>query len=249
MKAIILAAGRGSRLDKYTKNLPKCMLKFEGKALIQRQVETMKSCGIKDITIVKGYKEEKITIKGVKYYVNKDYQNTNMVYTLFCAEKEMDDEVIVSYGDIIYEKKVLQKVMKEKEDVSVTVDTNWKEYWKIRYGNIKKDTESLVTNKNFIIELGISNPPDNKIDGRYVGLLKFSKKGINDLRKTFHELKEKYRHAFMTDIIQELINRGIKVKAAKITSGWLEFDTNEDYEKALKLRDKNKLKKIFHPRL
>ena len=92
MKAIILAAGMGTRMDKYTKNLPKCMLNFNGKPLIERQIETLRSVGINDIMVVKGYMPDKINIEGVKYYVNKNYENTNMVETLMCAEEEMNDE-------------------------------------------------------------------------------------------------------------------------------------------------------------
>lgn len=107
MKVIILAAGMGTRLGKYTKNIPKCMLKFKGKPLIQWQVETLRDCGLKDITIVKGYMPEKIKLGGVKTYLNPDFANTNMVETLFCAEKEMTDDLLVIYSDILYEKKLI----------------------------------------------------------------------------------------------------------------------------------------------
>src|SRR3989344_2665457 len=126
MKAIILAAGMGTRLGKYTKDLPKGMLNFNGKSLIERQVETLKSCGINDIVIVKGYMPDKIKITGVKYYENKDYASTNMVETLFAAEKEMDDDMLVCYSDTIYQKSVLKGVIASKADVGVTVDAD---YW------------------------------------------------------------------------------------------------------------------------
>ena len=108
--AIILAAGMGTRLGKYTENLPKGMLNFNGKPLIQWQVDTLRSCGINDIIIVKGYEPDKINIEGVKYYENKDYANTNMVETLMEAEDEMDDEILVCYADILYEKEVIEKI-------------------------------------------------------------------------------------------------------------------------------------------
>jgi len=106
MKAIILAAGMGTRLGKYTQGLPKCMLKFAGKTLIQNQVDTLRASGITDITIVKGYEPDQIDIKGTKTYVNPDYSTTNMVYSLFCAEKELSGNVLLCYADIIYVKKL-----------------------------------------------------------------------------------------------------------------------------------------------
>src|SRR3990167_540385 len=124
MKAIILAAGMGTRLGKYTENLPKCMLEYNGKPLIEQQVETLQKAGINDIFIVRGYNADKIQIPNVKYYHNPDYATTNMVETLFCAEKELDsnDDVLVCYADILYEPKILQKVMESKAEVGVTVD-------------------------------------------------------------------------------------------------------------------------------
>ena len=144
MKAIILAAGIGTRLGKYTKDMPKCMLSFNGKPLIETQVETLKSCGIDNIVIVKGYMPDKIKVSGVRYYINEDYSNTNMVETLFAAEKEMNDDIIVCYSDILYKKSVIKKVITSKADIGVTVDIDYWAYWRARMDHPEKDVESLV---------------------------------------------------------------------------------------------------------
>ena len=96
MKAIILAAGQGTRLKKYTENLPKGMLMFEGKTVIERQIEMYRKCGIEDIIIATGFAAEKINYSGVKYYKNEDFANTNMVESLLAAKCEFDDDIIVS---------------------------------------------------------------------------------------------------------------------------------------------------------
>ena len=77
-KALIIAAGLGSRLKKHTENLPKCMLDFGGKTLLQRQLDAYKKCGVKDISLIRGYKKEKINYKGIKYFENTDYKNNNI---------------------------------------------------------------------------------------------------------------------------------------------------------------------------
>ena len=79
MKAIILAAGQGTRLKKYTENLPKGMLNFDGKTIIERQIEMYRKCGIDSIIIVRGFAADKIDYNGVKYYDNKDFASTNAV--------------------------------------------------------------------------------------------------------------------------------------------------------------------------
>jgi len=250
MKAIILAAGLGTRLGKYTENLPKCMLKFNGKPLIVQQVETLWKAGISDISIVRGYNAEKIRIGGgVKYYHNPDYATTNMVETLFCAEQEMDgnEEVIVCYADILYEPQIIQKVLESKVEVGVTVDEDYWEYWSSRMDHPEDDMESLIIKDGKIVELGNTQCNREEAKVRYVGLIKFSKEGIQKLKKVYHEHKQQYYHlnhpwlrstsfkkAYMTCMLQALINAGQEVKPIIIRRGWLEFDTVEDYEKYMK---------------
>ena len=244
MKAIILAAGSGTRLDKYTKNLPKCMLELNGKALIERQVETLRAAGIEDIILVKGYMAEKIQIPGVKYYINNDYASTNMVETLFKAEQELNDEIIVCYADILYDKTVIEKILATNFDIGVTVDDDYWDYWSARLDNPEEDTESLVIEDGKIVELGDTNCPIEKAKVRYVGLIKFSKKGVEILKNVYHKNKEKYyynnapwmrsksfKKAYMTCMLQSIIDEGFRVNPIIISRGWIEFDTNEDYEK------------------
>ncbi len=249
MKVIILAAGMGTRLGKYTENLPKCMLKFNGKPLIQRQVETLRHAGITDISIVRGYNAEKIRIPGVKYYFNPDFSSTNMVETLFCAEQEMDgsDDLLVCYADILYEPHLLQKIMQSSASVGVTIDQDYWDYWCARCDHPESDMESLVIENGKIIELGNTKCTRAEAVVRYVGLIRFSKEGIQKLRQVYHENKQQYYHldqpwlrsksfkkAYMTCMLQALINAGQDVKPIIINRGWLEFDTVEDYEKYTK---------------
>ncbi len=244
MKAIILAAGMGTRLGKYTENLPKGMLSFAGKSLIERQIETLRACGINEIIIVKGYMPEKIDFAGVKYYENKDFANTNMVASLFCAEEEMDDEILVCYSDILYEKRVIELILKSKAEIGVAVDADYWDYWKARLDNPIEDVESLVVENGKIVELGETRCSLDKAKVRYVGLIKFSKKGVEALKKVYHKNKEKFfdkdepwlrsksfKKAYMTCMLQALVNEGYDVDPITIKHGWIEFDTVEDYEK------------------
>lgn len=259
MKAIILAAGRGTRLGKYTQNLPKGMLNFNGKPLIEQQVEILRKGGINNIIIVRGYQAEKIQIPGVKYYLNEDYTNTNMVETLFCAEKEMDDDILVCYSDILYEEKVLRKVLESKAEVGVTADEDYGDYWQARRDNPEEDRESLVIDKEGKIgDLGNTKCTKEEAKARYVGLIKFSKKGLEKLKEVYHKNKglysgkdepwlrsKSFKKAYMTCLLQALINAGQKVEPIIIRRGWLEFDTVEDYEKYNKWLEEGSLKRFI----
>ena len=143
MKAIILAAGEGKRLRPLTNNTPKCLVNLFGKSLLQWQIETFRSCQIDDISVVTGYRSKLVDLPGLKFFQNKKFETTNMVESLFCASQELSEQTIVSYGDIIFEKKVLDKLIQSKADFSVIVDKNWKRYWEIRFDNPLNDVESL----------------------------------------------------------------------------------------------------------
>ncbi len=259
MKAIILAAGKGTRLGKYTEDLPKCMLNFGGKTLIQRQVETLKACGINDISIVKGFKAEKIRIAETKHYLNDDFENTNMVASLFCAEHEIDDEVLICYGDIIYEKRLIEDILESKADIGITVDEDYLEYWKARMENWQDDLETLKVENALIKEVGQKTNDSDSAKLRYIGLIKLSKRGAEILKKIFYENKEKYwdssdrwmnsksfKLAYMTDLIQAIINAGYEVEPIRVKKGWMEFDNVEDYEKATKWREEDSLGRFIN---
>lgn len=245
MKAIILAAGRGTRLKKYTQDLPKGMLFFMGKTVIERQIAMYRKCGIEDIIIVRGFAADKIRYDGVTYFTNEDYEKTNMVESFMTAKSEFDDDIIVSYSDILFEEQMLKGMIASKEDFAVAVDIDWQVYWEKRYGKVDFDTESLsIDDQNNITELGLENPKLDEIDARYVGLLKFSKAGLKYVEQVLNEAYEKYqdkpwqqsgktvRKAYMTDLLNAIIESGKAVKAERFRNGWIEFDTNEDYERA-----------------
>ena len=245
IKAIILAAGQGTRLKKYTQDLPKGMLEFMGKTIIERQIELYRRCGITDITVVRGFMGEKIPYSGVKYYTNEDFASTNMVESLLAARAEFTDDVILSYSDILFSEEMLRTMAAVEGDFLVAVDRDWKEYWNARYGREDFDTESLVIDEwGCITSLGREDPPIEDIDARYVGLLKFSRRGLSVIERAMekaHTLDENepwqqsgkpVRKAYMTDLLQALIEERERIQAVPFHHGWIEIDTNEDYETA-----------------
>jgi choline kinase len=262
MKAIILAAGQGTRLKKYTQDLPKGMLEFMGKTIIERQIEIYRACGISDIIVVKGFAGDKICYKDIKYYTNEEYATTNMVESLLKAKEEFDDDMIISYSDVLFDKAMLLEMMKDKNDYVVAVDDNWKEYWNERYGRINFDTESLeIDEDGNILSIGKEDPKLEEIDSRYIGLLKFSQKGMKGIQEIFNRDYEEYldkpwkqsgktiRNAYMTDLLFAVSESGEKVKAHRFNNGWIEFDTNEDYEKACEWANNGIIKKFLHDEL
>jgi len=257
MKAIILAAGKGTRLSKYTKDLPKGMLPVFNKSIIEHQIEVYNRNDITDITIVTGYLENKIQYQSTKKKWNERFATTNMVESLLCAEEELAGEVIISYSDVLFEDRLLQQVITSTSDVGVLIDTDWKEYWKSRYGKVDFDTESLKfdTNNN-ILQLGVEDALLEEIEGRYIGLIKLSSKGVDTVQKVYGDLKSEYKgknylnnktadNISMTEFLQEIINRDNIVESICTKRGWLEFDTNTDYEQVLQWKVENNLARFY----
>ena len=243
MNAIILAAGKGERLRPLTNKIPKCMVKLFDKTILKYQIDVFRSCKINDITVVTGYEADKIKMEGVNFLHNQNYDTTNMVETLFCAKEKLTENVIISYGDIIFEEQVLQKLINSNWDSSVIIDNQWKKYWQMRFENPLDDVESLRIDENGLItNIGMKVNSLEEIQGQYIGLMKFKNEGVKNLKKIYEKAKLKsvkgvnllnenipFEKSYMTDLIQAMINEGVKINAVKITNGWLELDSIDDY--------------------
>jgi len=238
MKAIIVAAGTGSRLGELTKDKPKCMVNIAGRPLINYQLEVLKSCNIDDISIIAGYKYEKIPKKDINLFINENYASTNMVYTLFCAKEILNSnhDILLSYGDIIYTKKLVENITNKNFEVNVAVDTLWKKYWESRMENPLEDAETLKldSNKN-ILEIGKKTNSFKDIEAQYIGLIKIRSDVAKKLFNIYQELDQKvfydgktFNQMYMTTFIQHLINIGTEVKAIPCKRGWVEIDTPSD---------------------
>jgi len=239
VKIIILAAGEGSRLRPLTDNMPKCMVAYNGRPIIEHQLDVIHSLGIKNISIVRGYCPLTINYPDVTYYQNSDFNKTNMVYTLFCAERELEgDDIIISYGDIIYHKSVLSAVMREQASFSVAVDKAFLKLWQQRMENPLDDLETLKYNKkNDIIELGKKAAALDEIQGQYIGLIKIRRQVLEQVKRFYHDLPKDrlydgkdYNNMYMTSFIQAVIDNLMPVKAVFIHGGWLEIDSPGDLE-------------------
>ena len=235
MKIIVLAAGQGTRLKPLTENVPKCMVPLKGKPLIDYQLDLFKSKNIKDITIVGGYLIDKLENKNVNLISNNAYETTNMVHSLFCAKEVLNDDVIISYGDIVYKDEVLQKLIDSNENISIVVDKNWKEYWKARMDDPLSDAETLKIKDGKIIEIGKKPYHYGDIEGQYIGLIKFSKEIITEIIQFYNGLDKNidydgnnFNNMYMTTFLSLLGKNISPLKPIFIYNGWMEVDCPED---------------------
>lgn len=231
------------------------MVPFLGRPLIYRQLDTFRLAGITDITIVGGYHAECLELSNVQVTMNNQFAETNMVYTLFCAESCMKsgEDLIISYGDIVFEPKVLTALLQSDAPISIIIDRSWRNLWSERMDDPLSDAETLkIKDGNKIIEIGKKTNNYDDIQGQYIGLIKVAANKIESFIQAWHSIDKKqlydgksYENMYMTSFIQHLIDHGWDVRAALIDNGWLEVDTVEDLEHYERLEAEGRLKMLY----
>lgn len=233
MKVIILAAGMGTRLRPYTEDKPKGLVEIFGKPIVEHQLSLFEKLGISNVAIVTGYKSDKFTFEGVNYYHNKNFDTSNMLYSLMEASNEFDgnEDLLISYGDIIYSEEILRTLMISDGDVVVAADKNWLDLWSLRMEDPLADAESFKYSATdmSLIEIGKPLNQINEAQAQYLGLIKVSKSFQQQWLKFFQQQKtETVRNKYMTDFIQELVDEFSCVNVSITCGGWLEVDSVED---------------------
>lgn len=236
LKAIILAAGEGTRLRPYTLDRPKCLVEVDGISLLDRQLAVLATQAISPIVLIGGYRIDMLKRPEIDLKVNPRYAETNMVWTLFCAEEELEGDILLCYGDIVYSREILEALLKSDADIAVAIDLEWESYWRARNEDPLDDAETLkLTNDGQIIEIGQKPKSLSEIEGQYMGLMKFSAKGIKQLKKAFNDAKisgalrgKSLEKAYMTDLLQEMIDLNFRLDAVTVNGGWVEVDTVSD---------------------
>ena len=236
MKAIILAAGQGTRLRPMTDDRPKAMVEAHGRPLLAWQLDVLGRAGIHDVVVVTGYCEEAIGLPGIRKYHNTRFRDTNMVWSLFCAEEELKGEILIVYGDIVFEAPVLDALLACQAPLATTIDTKWEELWRLRMEDPLLDAETLkLDDEGYILELGKKPESVAEIEGQYMGLIKLNDKGCDVLRRHYQSLDRtanydgrSFQQMFMTSFLQSVIDSGQRLRAVEIAGGWLEFDAPPD---------------------
>jgi len=242
MKAIVIAAGPGKRLGNLTLDRPKCLLEVGGKTIIENQLEIFRHHNIKDIAIVRGHMKKMINFPDVKYYENTNYLNNNILQSLFCAKQGINDDFLFTYSDILYDNDVVGKLLSEECEIGLIVDTGWKKRYEGRTLHPPEEAELVFVENGFVTKIAKGLDPE-KAHGEFIGLAKFSGKSVEILKTVFNEVNSNFQNkqfhtaatiekAYLTDMLQELINRGYEVKNIDIDGGWHEIDTPQDLERA-----------------
>jgi phosphoenolpyruvate phosphomutase len=238
-KAVILAATRGSKLEDLTVDRPKCMVDVRGKPLLHRLVGSFNDAGVRELTVVTGYKADTVNFPGINTAENTDFETTGEVASLACSMDALKGECVVSYGDIMFRSHVLNQLLDCEADIAVVVDANWKQE---RVETTKRTVDLAACSHAYtgnyfddeVSELTRLDSAMNEADanGEWIGLVKFSAKGSELLRAELDNMKSdgSLGKASMNDLFNRLIDSGAKPQVVYITGNWL--DVNDAFDLA-----------------
>lgn len=240
--AIILAAGRGSRMKDLTTVQPKCLLELAGKPLLHWQTRALRAAGIRRILVVRGYAAE--CIQGeFETAENSRWAETNMLSTLLCADSFVQDaftrgteRIIVSYSDIVYHHEHVQKLLACDKSVAMTFDTQWEALWRLRFDDVLLDAETFRQEGGILLEIGGKPQSISDIHGQYMGLLSFDRPGWTALLNLCAELGKAVDKTDMTGFLRLMMAKSVCIGAVPVSGKWCEADNATDlqhYENAL----------------
>lgn len=233
MKAIILAAGRGSRMRNLTEELPKCLVELHGKPLLHWQLAALRAAGINEIALVTGYRSELLSLPGISTFHNPRWAETNMVSSLACAEDWLQEApCIVSYSDIFYTAATVDALIAAPEAVlTISHDPDWLAHWQARFANPLDDAETfrLTVDGRQVVEIGGKPESLLEVEGQYMGLLRFTPAGWQAMRAIRETMPADQRDRMhMTGTLQRLIDAGVKVTSVPCHGEWGEIDSPDD---------------------
>ncbi len=238
MKAIILAAGVGSRIRPLTDNCPKSLLKVDGKTILEMMISNIQSCGITEIVFVLGYLKEQIKeyVKerfpdlNAHFIINDQYEDTNTGYSLMLTKEVVGDSAFIKFdADVVFDKEILKRLIESEHDNCLCVDKN-----------IHLDAEEVKVisdSSGRVIKASKAVDPKEAV-GESVGIEKISGKITKELFAELDEMMgEKQNHQeYYEAAYERLIGNSVPFYMLDITGlDWVEIDTLEDFSNAKRI--------------
>jgi choline kinase len=232
MKAILLAAGRGSRMRQLTDARPKCLVELHGRPLLEWQLEALRCAGISDIAIVTGYKRELLAQRGLVEFHNPRWAQTNMLSSLACAEDWLlSGPCVVSYTGIFYQSQAIRDLMASPAPLAITYDPYWRQLWERRFEDPLMDAETFrIDAAGNLSEIGQRPSVIEAIQGQYMGLLRFTPEGWSEVQRIRAALADAQRDGMhMTAALQRIVEASrLQIATIAYHGSWGEIDTEHD---------------------
>jgi choline kinase len=240
MKAIIIGAGRGRRLQHLTREQPKCLVPIGGRPILSWILEALRAGGVDDIVYIGGYLIEEVrrAHPEFRFIENRRWEENNILESLFCAESEMDGPFVTTYADILYLPEAVQKLLHggAHGDLRLVVDTDWRARYAHRSEHPETDAEKLTLNGDGRVTRIHRDIAPAGAAGEFIGLAYYSARGAERLRAHYRRIREgaawngpALAKAYLIHLFQEMVERGEAFSAVPIHGNYIEVDTTQDF--------------------
>jgi phosphoenolpyruvate phosphomutase len=124
-RAIILAASRGSEMGEVTAGMPKAMVSIGGTPLLHKLVAQFRASGIRRVVVIRGFAADKVNAPEAEFVENEEFEGTGELLSLSKAVDHLQGEAVISFGDILFRRHILNSLLAEKNDIVIAVDAAW----------------------------------------------------------------------------------------------------------------------------
>lgn len=243
MKAVIIGAGRGSRLRHLTDDVPKTLVPILGRPMLDSVLDALAAGGFKrsDVVFICGYKADVIraAYPDLTYIENRDWERNNILLSLLCARDHLADGFVSTYADIVYRPQIVADLVRSSHDITLACDTDWRRRYVGRSQHPETDAEKLRAEGDRVVELS-RRIPSEAATGEFIGVMKLSSRGAGHFLKAFDvaraafdaapEFREgrTFQRAYLIDLLQTMLEFGTPIHKLDTHGGYMEIDTLED---------------------
>jgi choline kinase len=242
MKAIIIGAGRGSRLGPRTEHIPKTLVEVMGRSMLDFVLDALVDGGVarKDIVFIAGYAEDAVRLRypDLTYVRNEEWASNNILLSLFKARAHLEDGFLSTYADIIYESDIVRRLLASPADLALGCDTRWRRRYVDRSQHPESDAEKLRAEGARVVEISRKIPSEHA-SGEFIGVMKASASGARSLADAFDRARglfegrtyregRTFERAYLIDLLADMLEQGVEMHHEDTPGGYMELDTLED---------------------
>ena len=263
-KAIVVAAGRGKRLGKHTDELPKCLVSLGDRTILGWQLRAFAAAGVDELVMVRGYRGDLLEQVAraqapagmrLRFIDNHEWETNNVLLSLACARAELDGPTMISYSDIIFTPAVTRALVAAQGAIDLVIDADFRDIYVGRTEHPLDEGEVAdLDDAGRVKRVGKRALPVEEAVGEFIGLARLTAEGAAwagdalDLALARYAGRDhepyqraaRFRNAYLTDLLQELIDAGKPLTPVLIHGQWREIDTGQDLERAARLLESDR---------
>jgi L-glutamine-phosphate cytidylyltransferase len=255
-RAILIAAGRGKRLGPHTEEIPKCMVEVGARPILGWVWQAFATAGVKELVVIRGYKGDVLEpfvrslVPRAIFVDNVEWQTNNILLSLACARRYLDQPCLMTYSDILFTPAVARAAVESPAEIGLVIDRRFRDVYVGRTEHPLEEGEvSDLMPDGSVARVGKRALPPEDAIGEYIGLTRLGARGVRVVANTLDQLAHQfagrdhepfqraasYRNAYLTDLWQQLIDGGVRIDPILIDGQWREIDTEQDLARARQL--------------